>query len=172
MIETERLWLRVHQESDLEYLHQILSDSETVAFWLTPFTRAQTEGWIAKQIKSHQENGIGRFVVILKEEDKIIGDCGIMKTEIEGKLENDLGYIIYAKYWYHGYGYEAAKKSLEYGFSQLGLTSIYANMAYNHQASIKVAEKIGMRRVKEFYNKKNRDILTYLYEAEIDNPHK
>ena len=38
-----------------------------------------------------------------------------------------------------------------------------ANMAWDHLGSQRVAERIGMRRVLEFHNPRNRGILTYLY---------
>ena len=43
---------------------------------------------------------------------------------------------------------------------------IVANMSHDHYSSIKVAEKLGMTKEKEFINKRNRNILTYLYTKE------
>ena len=39
-------------------------------------------------------------------------------------------------------------------------------MAHDHSASQRVAERIGMRRVAEYPNPRNRGILTYLYLLE------
>jgi ribosomal-protein-alanine N-acetyltransferase len=36
-------------------------------------------------------------------------------------------------------------------------------MAFDHEASRRVAEKIGMKKEKEFLNSRNRNFLTYVY---------
>ncbi len=162
-ITTERLILRPYTINDLDALHTILSDKTTMSFWPEPFTEEQTISWIERSIKSYEENNFGRLAVILKSTGELIGDCGIIKSETNSNTENDLGYIIHSPYWKNGYGTEAAKVCLDYGFTELNLTRITANMSFDNKASIKTAEKIGMRKEKEFFNKKNRDILTYLY---------
>jgi RimJ/RimL family protein N-acetyltransferase len=43
-------------------------------------------------------------------------------------------------------------------------------MAFDHVGSRRVAEKIGMRREREFVNRRNRDILTYLYAYDVEQP--
>ncbi len=85
-----------------------------MSFWPAPFTTEQTSQWIERSIKSYAENGFGRFAVELKESGKLIGDCGILISELDRKPEYDLGYIIYAEYWGKGYGTEAARSALEY----------------------------------------------------------
>jgi RimJ/RimL family protein N-acetyltransferase len=162
-INTPRLILRPYVIDDFEALHKILSDKKTMSFWPAPFTTEQTNRWIERSIKSYKENQFGRFAVELKESGKIIGDCGILLSELDGKQENDLGYIIYADYWGRGFGTEAAQACLDYAFNELGLKRVAANMATDNITSIRVAEKIGMIKEKEFLNKRNRNLLTYLY---------
>ncbi|WP_167568784.1 GNAT family N-acetyltransferase [Brevibacillus migulae] len=163
MLETERLYLKSYKKEDLDSVLPILSDPHTMSFWPAPFTREQAEAWVDKQVMMNKQIGFGRFVVIEKKTNQIIGDCGIMRAFINGKEENDLGYIIDAKKWRQGYGYEAAKASLDYAIHQLGLSRICANMAYNHSASIRLAEKLGMIKEEEYRNERNRNLLTYVY---------
>lgn len=134
-----------------------------MSFWPTPFTIYQTENWIKTNTQRYKEYGFGRWGLYLKDNNELIGDCGIMITEIDKKLENNLGYIIDHKYWNNGYATEAAEACKKYGFEVLKLDRLCANMAYNYTISEKVAFKIGMNKEKEFKNNKNRDILTYLY---------
>jgi RimJ/RimL family protein N-acetyltransferase len=162
-INTLRLILRPYVTDDIEALHKILSDKKTMGFWPALFTIEQTNRWIERSIKSYAENQFGRFAVELKESGKLIGDCGILLSELDGKQENDLGYIIHSGYWGRGYGTEAASASLDYAFNKLGLMRIAANMDVSNLASIRVAEKIGMKKEKEYLNKRNRNLLTYLY---------
>lgn len=138
-----------------------------MAFWPEPFTIEQTRRWIERSKLSFETNGFGRFAVVLRESGKLIGDCGIMLSETDGVMENDLGYIIHSRYHRNGYGTEAAKVCLNYAFGKLRLTRLTANMEVNHTASVRVAEKIGMKKEKEFINKRNRNLLTCLYSLTV-----
>jgi ribosomal-protein-alanine N-acetyltransferase len=84
-----------------------------------------------------------------------------------GQREHDLGYIIHHPYWRQGYGLECARACLEYGIHTLGLRRIVANMAHDHIASARVAERLGMRREASFHHPRNRNILTYVYALNL-----
>lgn len=168
VIETPRLILRQFEADDLPDLHRILSDPTTMMFWPAPFSLEQSQGWLERMFRTYRESRLGRYAVISKASQALIGDCGIMPNEIDGVLENDLGYIFSHKYWGQGYATEAAAACMAYGLETLGLRRICANMAAEHIASRRVAERIGMRREREFYNKRNRNLLTYLYAYDIE----
>ena len=168
-IETERLILGRYKEDDLERLHGILSDPVTMSYWPAPFTLEQTKKWIELSMESNRELGFGRWPVFLKSTGQFIGDCGLKIAEINGRQENDLGYIIHHPYWRQGYGLEAARACKLYALEELKFDRLCANMAYDNMASMHVAEKLGMHRECEFYNTRNRGILTYLYSLERDD---
>ena len=163
IIETKRLIIKEYSYDDIPKLNIILSNPKTMSFWPTPFTLQQTENWISTNIIRYGSFGYGRWAIILKETGILIGDCGIMVSNLDGTQENDLGYIIHHPYWHNGLAFEAASACKEYAFNNLGLKRLCANMAFDHIASRQVAEKIGMEKEKEFYNSRNRSILTYLY---------
>ncbi len=162
-LETKRLIIRPYTLEDVHGLYGILSDPDTMAFWPKPFHLSQVEGWIQHRGIENYGDGIGRCAVLLKETGELIGDAGIVNQDLDGKPEYDLGYIIHAQYWGHGYGGEAAAEMLRYGFEELQLPRLCANMPAEHISSRKVAEKLGMQLEKEFINKRNRDVLTCLY---------
>lgn len=170
VIETERLLLRQFRPEDLEDLQRILSDPTTMSFWPSPFSLERTSNWMSQNSQRYREHGFGRFAVILKENDELIGYCGIIRSEIDGQQENDLGYVIFYIYWNHGYATEAAAACVTFGFEKLNLCRICANMPSEHHASRRVSEKIGMSLERRFYNKRNREILTCLYS--IGRPNK
>ena len=166
MIETARLVLREHTPEDFMPIHRIFSDPITMRFWPRPFTEAEMQRWIERAISSYAACGFGRWVVTLKATSEIIGDAGIMRVPVNGKEENDLGYIIHHPYWRLGYGSEVAEALLQFGF-EMGLTRIVANMAHDNIASQRVARRIGMEKELEFLNPRNRDIRTFLYRKEV-----
>ncbi len=163
VLETKRLLLRQQTLTDIESLHRIFADPITMSFWPSPFTLEGTKNWVARNIHSYSQLGFGRWAVILKETQELIGDCGILPQEIDGVSEYDLGYIIHHPYWQQGYATEAVGACKEYGLETLKLPRLIANMPINHFASVRVAEKIGMTWQKTFNNPKNRDIATHIY---------
>ncbi|WP_309122580.1 GNAT family N-acetyltransferase [Paenibacillus sp.] len=160
---TDRLRIREYTVEDLPALHDILSEPLTMSFWPKPFRYDQTEEWIVKRGIEHYERGFGRFAIEWKETGTLIGDAGLLSMEIDGIIENDLGYIVHSGYWGQGIGYEAASAVLKYGIEDLQLQRICSNMPVDHEASRKVAEKLGMTLEKRFSNRRNRDLLTCLY---------
>jgi len=167
-METKRLILRPPSLEDFEALHRIFSDPITMSFWPAPFTEEDTRRWISRSTQDHEETGFGRQPVILKFSGEIIGDCGIMLAEIAGEPEHDLGYIIHHPFWGNGYAIEAAGALKRRAVEQLGIRRLVANMPTDHAASIRVAEKLGMRREKTFRNERNRNIETHLYAFEVE----
>ncbi|WP_068774844.1 GNAT family N-acetyltransferase [Paenibacillus sp. FJAT-26967] len=168
IVTTCRLILREYEESDYEDALRIFSNPQTMSFWPEPFGVEQVRKWMVKSASNYKEFGYGRWVTALIGNNKMIGDCGFGHLEINGKVEVDLGYIIDHRYWKQGYGAEAAQACLDYGQSRLGFNRIVANMPYNHTASRKTAEKLGMKKELEFVNERNRNILTCLYSTERD----
>ncbi|MDJ0736689.1 MAG: GNAT family N-acetyltransferase [Nostocaceae cyanobacterium] len=168
VIETKRLILREQTLEDTESLHIILSHPITMSFWQFPFTLEATQRWIQRNFESYSNLGFGRYGVILKSTQELIGDCGLIRREIDGVIENDLGYIIHYKHWGQGYATECAAACKQYAIETLKLKRVVVNMPTNHITSIRVAKKIGMVWEKTFNNPQNRDIPTHLYAFNIN----
>ena len=163
IVKTGRLILRPPTPDDFEALHRIFADPVTMSFWPAPFTEEDTRRWISRSIRDHEEMGFGRRPVVLKSSGEIIGDCGILRAEIAGVTEYDLGYIVHHPFWGNGYAGEAAEACKRHAVEALGIRRLVANMPADHAASVRVAEKIGMQWEKTFRNPENRDIQTHLY---------
>jgi len=89
--------------------------------------------------------------VILKKDGRFIGQCGISMQDIDGVWVPEIGYHIHKSYWGRGKASEAALGLLEYGFSKAGLREIFVHTSVKNIPSIRVAEKIGMIKRKEYY---------------------
>ena len=150
LIETERLKLRELKIDDTEPLSDILSDPETMNYYPSPYKYHEVETLIKRFIKSYQENGFGLWGVILKNEDKFIGECGISLQNIDSVIVPEIGYHIDKKYWKNGYATEAAKASLAYGFEKLNFQEIFIHTYVKNIPSRRVAEKLKMDKKKEY----------------------
>jgi [ribosomal protein S5]-alanine N-acetyltransferase len=149
MLETKRLTLREMNLDDIDDLLGVLSDPESMQFYPKPFDRLMTQMWIERNIQRYAQHGFGLWAIILKESGKLIGDCGLVVQEVDGIEEIEIGYHIRRDLWGQGLATEAAQACREYGFSQLGLDKLVSLINPANVASRRVAEKNGMRIIKE-----------------------
>ncbi len=144
---TERLLLREFEERDWKRTLEYQVDPDYLRYnpW-THRTEADVRGLIRMFIgwSNEQPRKKFQFALVLKEEDRLIGNCGL-RMQYAYAHTADLGYEIDRRYWGHGYAPEAARALLAFGFEQLQLHRIWANCMLENTASARVLEKIGMR---------------------------
>ena len=87
--------------------------------------------------------------VIEKETGEIIGHCGILEKEIEGRNQYEIVYVLAKSAWGKGFATEVASSLKDYAFNQLGLKRITALIDPDNQKSETVATKIGLRYEKD-----------------------
>jgi len=165
-IETKRLLLRELAIDDLENLHKILSDPESMKHYPAPFTLQKSKQWIEWNRNNYQTYGFGLWAVMLKEHNLFIGDCGITMQKIHNQLEPEIGYHINKAYTGNGYATEAAQACRDYAFGVLKLPKVYSYMKYTNIASQRVAQKNGMKLAMELTDEKN--IITKVYAITLE----
>jgi RimJ/RimL family protein N-acetyltransferase len=150
--ETSRLILREFKVKDDRELSPILASPQVMKFSLTGcLTVSQTQAKIDDFIASYRKHGFGKWAVILKEENRLIGYCGLAIEIIDGQPETELGYRLDENYWGKGLATEAAQAALQYGLDRLKLPYIIAVVEPANHASIRVIEKLGMKYCKQTY---------------------
>jgi RimJ/RimL family protein N-acetyltransferase len=80
--------------------------------------------------------------VIHQERDELIGGIGIHAEGSNGML----GYCFARSAWGHGYATESGRTVLEFGFKSLRLHRIWACCDPDNAGSVRVLEKLGMRK--------------------------
>lgn len=149
VLETKRLILREMTPNDVDDLLKILSDPEAMQFYPQPFDRQMTQAWIERNIQRYARHGFGLWALISKENGELIGDCGLVVQEVDGVEEVEIGYHIRRNLWGKGLATEAAQACRDYGFNQLGFDKLISLVNPVNAASRRVAEKNGMRLLKE-----------------------
>jgi len=149
-LETERLILRELTLEDFEGLYEILSDKETMKHYPQPFDEDKVRRWIEWNIDNYNIFGFGLWAVVLKENGKLIGDCGMTMQMINGKVKPEIGYHIHKAYWNKGYATEAARSCRDYIFENTTFNTLYTYMKYTNVGSYTVAVKNGMQLVDEY----------------------
>lgn len=167
LFETERLRVSKFTKDDLNPLSRIMEKPEVMYAWEHGFTRNETRKWINRQLTRYSKDGYGYFAVFLKESGKLIGQVGLMKSNIEADEVTELGFIYDNDFWGKGYATESAKACIEYGLNKIGLSRIYCSIRPENAPSIRVAENLGMIKTGEHtvtYN--DTDMLHYIYVLE------
>lgn len=149
LLETERLILRALTLNDVNDLFKIFSDPEAMQFYPKAFDRQMTQIWIERNIHRYTQHGFGLWALLLKENRDLIGDCGLVLQEVDGVEEAEIGYHVRRDLWGRGLATEAAQACRDYGFSQLGFDKLISLINPANIASRRVAEKNGMRLIKE-----------------------
>jgi RimJ/RimL family protein N-acetyltransferase len=150
-IETERLILHPMQADDFDALLEIFTDPNVMAsFDCAPFTHAQMEHWLKRNLDHQAEFGYGLFSIIRKSDGKLIGDCGLEQMEVDGIQAAELGYDFRSDVWKQGFATEAASAVRDFAFQVLGLPQLISLIRVGNIASQRVAEKVGMKKVTTF----------------------
>lgn len=145
ILETERLYLREYNLSDVKRMAEIHADEDTMKYIGKGGVRneEQTRRGIEYFIKGQTENGFTLWAVIEKETGNLIGHCGL--DYIPDKSDIEIAYLLAKECWGKGYATEIAKETLRYAREKLNLNRIVAMTFPENLPSIKVLDKIGMK---------------------------
>jgi RimJ/RimL family protein N-acetyltransferase len=143
-ISTERLDLRSLVPDDLEALAAMLGDPVGMASWPAPLSRDESRAWIERNLARYEVDGFGRCAVVWRESGELVGDAGLIRTEVEGTPEVELGWVVRHDMKGRGIATEAGIAWRDLAFDALGLTRIVSMIDAANAASRRVAEKLGM----------------------------
>ena len=169
IMETERLYLRELCESDYGSLCQILQDEDVMYAYGHAFECEEVHQWLNRQLDRYQQYGFGLWAVILKENQEMIGQCGLTMQDIGNEQVLEVGYLFRKDFWHNGYAIESAKACKEYAFEMLGADKVYSIIRDNNVLSQKVAVRNGMIEVGEMvkhYNGIDMPHIIYCVEKE------
>ena len=159
----DRIYLSPRNTEDVELFTEWLND-----FQVTDYTgRSGILTTIASEKKYLEENDSPEavFVIVTIEDNKMIGTVGLEKIDSINRTAT-LGIFIGDKnYRNNGYGTEAIKLILEYGFRYLNLYNIKLDLMEFNNRALKCYKKCGFkeygrRRKCKFVNGKYYDIIS------------
>ncbi len=147
-LRTARLLLREFVEEDWPALHDVESRPDVARYQsFAPRTAEESHAYVRGAIADAAEEPRRTYdlAVLLATEGRLIGRCGLGRTEAAPR-EAVLWYTLHPAAWGRGYGTEAARAVIGFGFRQLELHRIWADCDPENTASYRVLEKLGMRR--------------------------
>ena len=140
MIRTERLLLRPLRVDDVDALVALHADSRVNRF-VGAYSYQQALKRLASIERQWAERGHGPCAVELSPSGEFIGRCGLNYWEVFDEVE--LGWMLKAEAWGHGYATEAARACLEWGFATLVADYFTAMIHPDNTASVRVADRLG-----------------------------
>ncbi len=165
-LQSERLAFRKFDFEDADFIVELLNSPG----WLqyigdrNVHNQAQAIQYFEQgPMKSYREHGFGLWMVVLKEDKKPIGMCGLLKRDY---LENpDIGFALLPAFAGKGYGKEMARAVWQYAQEKLALRSLCAITLKENASSIRVLESMGMQYVKQIQSQTNSDEQLQLYST-------
>ena len=147
---TERLLLRHFDLQDAEPIYQVFGDVEVMRFSDGLKTKAWVQNWLHLCLERYQNWGFGPYAAVEQGNQAVIGYCGLFAfPNIDGQAETEIGYRLARSAWGQGYATEAGRAVRDYAFDTLGVKRLIAMIDPSNLASIRVAEKIGMKYEKD-----------------------
>lgn len=154
--ETERLIIRRIQKEDWQYFYEIMGNELTMNFLGRANTLEEVESYVDNQSNQDHLNFSGNYSVVLKEENKVIGQFGLEINPKHSKAS--MSYLFNSNYWNNGYAIECAKYMVDFAFNKINLNRIEADCIEENESSIKIFKKLNMQYEGKFrearYNKR------------------
>jgi len=139
---TSRIVLRALKVSDKANTFDLLTDADVMAF-LGPrraLDKKEAQQWFEGELASPS-----RYVVALKENNELIGFCGMKIIDGIG----DFGYFFRQKFWGKGYASESCVLVINKLKEQIDVTTLQVFIADQNNASLALAKKLNWLLVSE-----------------------
>ena len=166
-LETERCRLRQVEYTDAHQCFSLRSDERVMRYidrdkWSNI---DEAHDHISKMKESFQKAEGISWAVCLKENNNMIGMAGLWRI-IKEHHRAEIGYTLSPDFWNKGLMTEVIREIIRFGFDEMNLHSIEANINPENLASIKILEKNNFRkeayfRENYFYNGKFLDSVIY-----------
>lgn len=134
---TGRLRMRRVRTDDLDAIHAIMSDPETMQFWSTPphARREETEKWLASMLQADQAGESDEF--ILEHQGVVIGKLGAWRLP-------EIGFFLRRDFWGHGLASEALTRFIGH-MQDMRLECLTADVDPRNTACLRLLAKCGFR---------------------------
>ena len=146
ILETKRLLLRRFNPQDAKAMEGIFCDPK-VMYYGDVESPEWVHGWLKRMIEEHYPTwGFGMWAVEEREPGEVIGYCGLSRFPGRcGPDEAEIGCRLLRNRWGKGFATEAALSTCAHGLKSLGLSRIHAIIDPGNTASVRIAQRLGMR---------------------------
>ena len=145
-LRTERLVLRPLRPDDAPALYGMHSDPRVMRYWSgTPWPDAtKAHEMIAKDASAMRDGEHVRLGLARADDVELIGTCTLFAFNAQCRRA-EVGYALARTAWGRGYMHEALGALLAYGFGELALNRVEADIDPRNAPSAKTLERLGFR---------------------------
>jgi len=138
----ERIELKTIEEEDIPFMVKNINDPKV---WSSltihlPANKIREREFLKNISKSDKE-----IHLMICDDDKKIGMVSIFDIDHRVR-KGEVGLWIAPDHWKQGYGTEAVRLIMEYGFDTLNLHRVFAAALRNNPGSLKIWEKLGFEK--------------------------
>jgi ribosomal-protein-alanine N-acetyltransferase len=144
VLHTERLTLRELREGDVPAAFPLFSDPEAMRYIGKPphATSDETLAFVERNQRLFPaQEGVG-WAMCLRGSDRFIGYAGHWRL-MKPHLRSEIGYQMLPEHWGKGLMTEALRAILRFGFEQMGLNSVEAQIDPANTRSRRTLERLG-----------------------------
>ncbi len=145
---TARLRLRAFRAADHDDVHAFQGLPDVARYlYRDPMSRDEAGAWLAAAIAGRfvADGDTLRLAVTEAGDDRVIGSVQLRLASVPAR-QAELGYIVAPAHAGRGYAGEAAATMRDLAFAQLGMHRVFARIDAENVASIRVCERLRMRR--------------------------
>ena len=167
VLSTDRLILRAHSIADAPTLFDLRTNEEVMRFIHRerPKTILDMVSYIDSLNEGFRKGLHIAWIISLKENSgQMIGSVGYWRTDFANHRA-EIGYMLHPNYWGKGITSEALTATIDFGFEEIKLHSIFANVSPENEASRQILLKHGF--VKEAYFKEDHYFNGKFLDSEV-----
>jgi RimJ/RimL family protein N-acetyltransferase len=148
VIVTERLILRPFEPRDIDAFVALNADPEVMRYFPSTLSREETVASLERNATRLARDGFSFNAAELRGTGEFAGFIGLSVPGFEAHFTPcvEIGWRLATRFWNRGLATEGARACLDVGWNRLGAQEIVAFTAVSNTQSIRVMEKIGMRR--------------------------
>lgn len=147
-ITTDRLVLRTWLPEDREPFAALNADPRVMEFYRQRLSREESDAYVDRIEAHFEREGFGLFAAALRDSGEFLGYVGLRVPKFEAPFMPcvEIGWRLAAAHWGKGFATEGARAALQWGFESLRLPEILSFAVPANVRSIRVMQKIGMKR--------------------------
>ena len=146
-LQTARLDLRPLEPAHTDAVFAMRSDTRVQRYGShPPWTERQTAvDYIARNMQAMATGEHAQFAIVRREDAAMIGTCTLYAIDVPCRRA-DVGYALLPSTWGRGYANEAVTRLLDWGFGELDLNRVEADIDPRNAASMRALERLGFTR--------------------------
>ena len=144
-LQTERLSLRPMHPIDAEDMFDYARRPEVTKYllWREHEDIGYTRDYLNYISNRYALGNFYDWAVIEHDSRRMIGTCGFTKIDTVNNVA-EIGYVLNPDFHRKGFGSEAVKRILQFGFEELGVNRIEARFMLGNEASLALMKSVGM----------------------------